>query len=98
MTKAADIASEIVITSAQTKLRRVKLDPQFLLAHEVMLQRTNALMRSTELNLNKMTVPQGRSYYFRDAGFSRHHSQENSCWILGFHSCGRAFRTKTLQV
>lgn len=62
MTEAADTDFKIVITDAQMKLRKLKLDPEFLLAHEIMLEKKNALIPFIESNLMEMTIPQDSSH------------------------------------
>ena len=62
----ANLGYKIVIQAASLKLRKVKLDPEFLIAHELMLQKRNAMIHFTESNITEITIPSGSSFFSRD--------------------------------
>ena len=66
MSNVVPLDAKIVITKAVLKLRKYKMDPEFLLAHEMMLQKRNALIPFVESQVIEMTIPQGSSHWSRD--------------------------------
>jgi hypothetical protein len=57
---------KIDVQSAIMRLRKVKMDPEFLIAHEIALSKRNATIYFEERNLTSLTVNQGVSCFSRD--------------------------------
>ena len=60
------IGAKMVITSAQLKIRKIKMDPEFLLAHEILLAKRNALIFFEEKNVLELTINAGVMSFARD--------------------------------
>ncbi len=60
---------KIEIKSAILRVRRIKLDAEFLIGHEMMLQKKNITMPYTETNVQEYSVPQGSSTWSRQDVF-----------------------------
>ena len=57
---------KLIITSAQLKIRKIKMDPEFLVAHEVLLAKRNALIFFEEKNVLELTINAGVMSFARD--------------------------------
>ena len=63
------LTHKIVITAAVLRVKKVKLDTEFLLAHEMMLQEQNIAMNYTETNVLEFGVPQSLTFWSRQDVF-----------------------------
>ena len=54
------------ITAAQLKLRKIKMDPEFLIAHEILIAKRNATIYFEEKNVLELTINQGVMSFARD--------------------------------
>ena len=57
---------KLIITSAQLKIRKIKMDPEFLVAHEMLLAKRNALIFFEEKNVLELTINAGVMSFARD--------------------------------
>ena len=61
--------AKIVILNAALRIKKLKMDANFLLAHEMLLQKRNAVIPFVESGCLEMTIPQGSSTWTRDDVF-----------------------------
>lgn len=59
MSEEESMGLKLVITSAQLKIRKIKMDPEFLVAHEMLLAKRNALIFFEEKNVLELSINAG---------------------------------------
>ncbi|GAU89849.1 hypothetical protein RvY_02351 [Ramazzottius varieornatus] len=66
MSEEEALGLKLIITSAQLKIRKMKMDPEFLVAHEMLLAKRNALIFFEEKNVLELTINAGVMSFARD--------------------------------
>ncbi|GAU87224.1 hypothetical protein RvY_00107 [Ramazzottius varieornatus] len=66
MSEEEALGLKLILTSAQLKIRKIKMDPEFLVAHEILLAKRNALIFFEGKNVLELTINAGVMSFARD--------------------------------